>query len=132
MAEAVVLDAYAVLAVLGDEPGAEDVAGILADPQYAVFMNAINVGEVEYILLRRHGAEVARKVEEAIYDHPRIQVANATRERIRAAAEIKAKGDLSLADAFAAALALELGAELVTGDPEFESLVRHGLRIRRL
>lgn len=132
MAEPVVLDAYAVLAVLGDEPAAEEVARILSNHGYAVFMSAINVGEVQYILLRRQGAEAARKVEDAIYDHPRIQVANATRERIRAAAEIKTKGGLSLADSFAAALALELGAELVTGDPEFESLVGLGLRIRRL
>lgn len=131
-AEPIVLDAYAVLSVLGDEPGADEVAGILSNPAYTVFINAINVGEVTSIVLRRHGPEEARKVEDAIYDHPRIQVAGATRERIRAAAELKAGAGLSLADAFAAALALELGAELVTGDPEFESLVGRGLRLRRL
>jgi predicted nucleic acid-binding protein len=38
------------------------------------------------------------------------------------AADFKARHRLSLADAFAAALAKELKAELVTGDPEFKTL----------
>jgi uncharacterized protein len=37
-------------------------------------------------------------------------------------ADFKARFKLSLADAFAAALAKEKKAELVTGDPEFKSL----------
>jgi len=39
-----------------------------------------------------------------------------------AAAQLKASHKLSLADAFAAALAKEKKAELVTGDPEFKPL----------
>jgi predicted nucleic acid-binding protein len=38
------------------------------------------------------------------------------------AADVKARFKLSLADAFAAALAKEKKAELVTGDPEFPPL----------
>ena len=38
------------------------------------------------------------------------------------AAEFKTRFKLSLADAFAAALAKEKKAELVTGDPEFKAL----------
>ncbi|MGH8021837.1 MAG: PIN domain-containing protein [Opitutaceae bacterium] len=40
------------------------------------------------------------------------------------AADFKARFKLSLADAFAAALAKEKKAELVTGDPEFKALER--------
>lgn len=45
-----------------------------------------------------------------------------TEDRIFAAARLKAEHSMSYADAFAAALAQELGATLVTGDPEFKSV----------
>ena len=38
------------------------------------------------------------------------------------AADFKARFPMSLADAFAAALAKEKNAELVTGDPEFKAV----------
>ncbi|MGA7379837.1 MAG: PIN domain-containing protein [Terriglobales bacterium] len=47
------------------------------------------------------------------------------------AAAFKARFKLSLADVFAAALAKEKKAELVTGDPEFKSLDRE-IKIYRL
>jgi predicted nucleic acid-binding protein len=47
---------------------------------------------------------------------------NVHRSLAFAAAHIKANHALSLADAFAAALAKEKNARLVTGDPEFETL----------
>jgi predicted nucleic acid-binding protein len=43
-------------------------------------------------------------------------------KRLLEAAEIKAKHMVSYADAFGAALAQELRAKLVTGDPEFKKL----------
>jgi PIN domain nuclease of toxin-antitoxin system len=132
MAERFVLDAYAVLALLDDEPGADEVAAILSAQDREILISAINVGEVDSILRRRAGAERARAAEDAVYGHPRLRVAEATRERIRAAAEAKARGGLSLADAFAAGLARELDAPLVTGDPEFKRLAGDGLRLRWL
>jgi len=45
-----------------------------------------------------------------------------TRRLADLAAEFKARHSLSLADAFAAALAKELNTPLVTGDPEFKPL----------
>ena len=42
--------------------------------------------------------------------------------RVLAAAHIKAAHLVAYADAFAAALALELDSTLLTGDPEFHSL----------
>ena len=45
-----------------------------------------------------------------------------TRELADSAADYKARISFSLADAFAAALAKEKNAELVTGDPEFKAL----------
>ncbi len=132
MAERFVLDAFAVLALLGDEPGADEVSLLLSDQSNEILISAVNVGEVDYILRRRAGAARARQAEDAVYDHPRIRVAEATRDRIRAAAAVKATGGLSLADAFAASLAREVDAALVTADREFESLEAAGLRLRWL
>jgi ribonuclease VapC len=46
----------------------------------------------------------------------------ASEARILAAARIKAQYPLSYADAFVVALAQELGATVVTGDPEFKNV----------
>ena len=132
MADQFVLDAYAVLALLGNEAGADEVTAIVSAPQNEVLMSAINVGEVHYILSRRAGPDRARAAEDAVYGHPGIRVAEATRDRIRAAAAVKAAGGLSLADAFAASLAQEHDAVLVTGDPEFKPLESRGLRVQWL
>jgi predicted nucleic acid-binding protein len=51
-----------------------------------------------------------------------IEFHPATRELADVAAGFKARFRLSLADAFAAALAMEMKAELVTGDPEYKAL----------
>jgi predicted nucleic acid-binding protein len=128
--ERFVLDAQAVLASPDDEPGAEDVAAVLASRRTGIFISAVNVGEVDHevdhVVRRRLGAGAARKTEDALYEHPRILVVEATRERIRAAAAIRAEGGVSFADAFAAGLAIELNAQLLTGDPEFRQLEPKG------
>jgi uncharacterized protein len=46
----------------------------------------------------------------------------ATEERIFAAAWLTAEYPISYADAFAASLAREMNASLVTGDPEFKKI----------
>ncbi|MBM3839772.1 MAG: PIN domain-containing protein, partial [Verrucomicrobia bacterium] len=51
-----------------------------------------------------------------------IDFHSADRALADTAADFKARFKLSLADAFAAALAKEKKAELVTGDPEFKAL----------
>ena len=45
-----------------------------------------------------------------------------TEDRVFAAAHIKANYSVSYADAFAIALAQELNAAIVTGDPEFQAV----------
>lgn len=124
MSEHYVADAYALLAFFAGQPGGDRVAAILADPDNTLHVSSINLGEVYYILLRRHGPVAAQDVERDVFDQPNVEVVDSTWERIRAAAAIKAGGGMSFADAFAAALAQELDATLVTGDPEFEPLER--------
>lgn len=124
-----VLDSFALLAYLGDEPGAAIVERVLASAARGTsraWMTIVNVGEVLYVTERHRGPNAVRAVI-ALMDSLTIRVIDAGRELTFDAAHIKANHALSYADAFAAALARQLGATLITGDPEFrciESLVR--------
>ena len=123
-----VLDSFAVLAYLGDEPGAEAVRAVIGHGRAgagSVFMSTINLGECLYIIERERGLKATHRAIAAIDQLP-VEVVAADRERAFAAAHIKAHHRMSFADAFAVALAQEKGAAVVTGDPEFgqvESLV---------
>lgn len=120
-----VLDAWALLAWLqGEEPAAELVTDLLerADGQAtSLHMSWINLGEVAYILARRLGESRAARTVATLRRAP-LTLERATPARVLAAARIKSGHRLSYADAFAAALALELDAPLVTGDPELRAL----------
>ncbi|HSJ52951.1 MAG TPA: PIN domain-containing protein [Anaerolineae bacterium] len=124
MTDSFVLDSFAVLALLGREPGSEDVAGLLRSAQQdqcRVLMTWVNVGEVAYIVERRWGVERLHAAL-AMMEATAIEIVPVGRELAVAAAHIKAKHALAFADAFAAALAQESAAILVTGDPEFRVL----------
>ena len=118
------LDSHALLALLRDEPGGEAVAQILERAgarDQPVHMTEVNYAEVQYMIRRKDGeaawATIAGELKAApIEFHP------ADRRLADTAADFKARFKMSLADAFAAALAKEKKAELVTGDPEFKAL----------
>ena len=124
MPAAQVLDSHALLALLRDEPGGETVAQILERAgarDQPVHMTEVNYAEVQYMIRRKDGdaawATIAGELKAApIEFHP------ADRRLADTAADFKARFKMSLADAFAAALAKEKKAELVTGDPEFKPL----------
>ncbi len=119
-----VLDAFALLAFLGDEPGSEDVQEILRSAEtdrVEAWLCIINFGEALYILEREESLEAAQKAV-AITEQLPIQVIEADRSLTFTAAHVKAHHSLSYADAFAVALALEVGGAVVTGDREFEGL----------
>ncbi len=124
MPAAQVLDSHALLALLRDEPGAEAVATILekaGQRDHPVHMTEVNYAEVQYTIRRKDGdaawATIAGELRAApIEFHP------ADRRLADTAAEFKARFKISLADAFAAALAKEKKAEFVTGDPGFKAL----------
>jgi ribonuclease VapC len=119
-----VLDSFAVLAYFEAETGGAAVRVLLEaarDRQAALGMSMINVGELYYILHRERGVDQAEAALSDLRALP-ITLYAATDERIVAAARLKAQHPISYADAFAATLAQELNALLVTGDPEFESV----------
>jgi len=86
-----------------------------------LLMSAINWGEVVYVAWRLHGEAAAHEVEARMREMP-IAAIGADRDRASRAAALKQKHSLSYADAFAAELAIERGAWLVTADPEFMKL----------
>jgi predicted nucleic acid-binding protein len=113
-----ILDSYAVLALIADEPGAQIVADVLQDETAAPYLSAMNLGEVYYIVCRRHGEAMAEELVGIIRQEEGLVIAEVTWPRIREAARIKAGHRLAYADAFVLGLAQELDACLVTGDPE--------------
>lgn len=120
----IVLDSYALLALLNDESGAARVEDLLRQAETGeaeLSMSVINLGELAYIVERRWGPEKLRAVL-AYIEVTRIQLVAVDPPRALAAAHIKAQNPLAYADAFAAALSQELEATLLTGDPEFETV----------
>lgn len=126
-----VLDAYALLAWLQDEPGADCVERWLADSEeegLPVLVSVVNLGEVYY---RLHRLEMAEAAEQFLADASEgavpFKLVPATNPRVWAAARLKARYAIAYADAFAAALAQEYSCPLVSGDPEFEQLAKDGV-----
>lgn len=117
-----VLDSYAILALVEDEPGAQVVAEILSDEGTELYLSAVNLGEVYYIISRKRGERAAEEVVRGVMDEEMVAIVEVSWPRAREAARIKAKGRLSYADAFVLGLALELKAPVVTGDPEIQAI----------
>ena len=118
-----VLDAFALIAHFEAELGGEKVTRLLKDAgdgEISLAMSMMNVGEMVYIVSREQGIDKAKTVLADLQAFP-IAFYDATEERILAAAWLKAKYPISYADAFAASLAIELNASLVTGDSEFKT-----------
>ena len=123
-AKAYVLDSWAVIAYLEDEPSAEQVEELIAtahEEQIPIYMSVVNIGEVWYTLAREVSEEEANAGIKMLSDL-RIQFENVDWELTQEAARFKSQNKMSYADAFAAALAKVKKADLVTGDNEFKPL----------
>jgi predicted nucleic acid-binding protein len=119
-----VLDASALLAMFFGQPGVEPMRELFhkaAEEEKPVFISAVNWAEVLYKIERKHGQagrETARQFERTTP----LETVPVDRELAEAAAALKVKHDLGLADAFAAALAIQKKAELVAADKEFAAV----------
>jgi predicted nucleic acid-binding protein len=120
------LDAFAWLAWLLDEPGAAAVQRCLDEAERGeaeCVTSIINLGEAYYRLVRVERREQADSLwRMALRRTLPVSVKEATRRRVRRAAELKASHAIAYADAFAVATALEFRATLLTGDPEIKPL----------
>jgi ribonuclease VapC len=123
-AKAYVLDTWAVIAYLEDEPSGEQVEDLIAtahEEEIPLYMSVINVGEVWYTFAREISEDEANASVKTLRDL-RIQFEDANWEMTHEAARFKSQCKMSYADAFAAALAKVKKADLVTGDNEFKPL----------
>ena len=122
--KAIVFDSWSVLAYLEAEPAGPKVADIIADAHensISLSMTVVNVGEVWYIIARKMSeAEADRSIAEL--GQLGIEFVDADWKLTREAAIFKSKNKMSFADCFAAALAKENKADLVTGDQEFKQI----------
>lgn len=120
-----VLDANAVLryfAVSAGE-GGDKVRGLFEQAeqnQARLAMSVINLGEVLYIMLKRLEESRAMHYIQAL-QHA-VTLIDADAHRTIQAATLKHQYKLGYADSFAASLAIELRATLVSADPVFEKL----------
>ena len=121
---ALVLDTWAVIAYLEDEPSGQQIADLIAGAhaeEIPVYLCVVNAGEVWYIIAREISEEEANNSLKELHDL-RIQFENADWELTQAAARFKSKNKMSYADCYAAALAGVKKADLVTGDREFKTI----------
>ncbi|HKW99208.1 MAG TPA: PIN domain-containing protein [Bryobacteraceae bacterium] len=123
MKTGLVFDSWAILAYIYDETAAEEVENLMVESARteSSWISSINLGEVWYSLARRRSRAFA--------DQQLAELSATGMERVDIdwpmvleAAEYKSRHKISFADAFAAALAKQRNAELVTGDPEFRAL----------
>jgi ribonuclease VapC len=119
-----VLDSFALVAYFRDEPGAEAMENLLVlagKKDTPLHMTDVNYAEVKYSIIKKDGGEAWIDAAKILQGLP-IDFHSTNRDLADIAADFKSRFKISLADAFAAALAKEKKAELVTGDPEFKAL----------
>lgn len=130
-----VLDASAILALLLDESGADRVQAVADRAERDATpcpMTTVNWGEVLYRIEQLAGPAAVPSFIEKLDGLP-IALVDADRDLTIRAAMLKASRGLGLADAYCAALALTLGAPVLTCDSDFDELERDGLlEVRRV
>lgn len=123
-----ILDSYALLCLFDKKRKSENQAirKYLDDSEHGrieLYLSKINEGEVFYKLYKYLGSEVAvgfrTDMKNGIFP---VQVVSVNDRRAEYASEIKAKFNVSYADAFCIGLAAEMRLPVITGDPEFESV----------
>jgi PIN domain nuclease of toxin-antitoxin system len=123
-----VLDAYAVIAYLRDEPCAGEVADLLQD---ATILTSVNAAEVFDQLVRVFGADPdSVDADIALLHHAGLTVMAVTHEvgmeagRIHARRYHRGRSAVSLADCVAASAALASNSPLATCDPALAEVLR--------
>lgn len=129
-ANSFVLDSYALIGYLENESFSDQIQQVLTMAKQSslrLYLHAIHIGEVYYIILREQGQNLADLAYSRIKSFPIKRIDRIDEELLLTAAALKANHPISYADAFAAALALLNGCPLMTGDPEFRSLEEKGI-----
>jgi predicted nucleic acid-binding protein len=109
---------------LEDEAAAEKVADIIADAhedQIPLLITVVNAAEVWYIVARETSAADGDASIKQLRDLG-LEFVDADWELAKNAGYFKSRNKMSFADCFAAALAKQNKAHLVTGDREFKQV----------
>ena len=120
----IVLDASALMTFFENRRGAakvEEVIHLAIEGKRELLMSVVNWGEIYYSVWRAKGPGVAQKVLSDITQLP-IELVGAGYDLTKRAAEFKAQHKLPYADCFAAALAANAKASLLTSDHDFEQV----------
>lgn len=119
-----IFDSYALLKFFQKEKGYEKIVHLLEEIKKTgaiKYINAINLGEIIYSTKREFGDQ--KKIEVlANIERLNFTILPIPNELIFQAAEYKAQHSISYADCFTLASAIESGAIIVTGDPEFKKV----------
>jgi predicted nucleic acid-binding protein len=94
-------------------------------------MSSVNLGEVYYSIIREKGKDFADEVLDYILQS-QIEVVFPTLQSTLQAAIFKSRGGASYADCYAAALAVESGLPVLTGDKEFKAFETQGVTVEWL
>lgn len=124
MVDRFVVDSHALLTLFQDEAGASQVQALLERANKGdceLFMSVVNLGETLYIVECRLGLKAAQEAL-AAFDELPIEAVAVDQALAMSAARLKAATAVGYADCFVAALALQLGATVITGDPDFRRL----------
>jgi ribonuclease VapC len=121
-----VLDSWALMAFLQDEPAAAEVEKLLlkaAEDKHKLLLCVVNWGEIYYSIARTEGQAVAeQKAADLATLAIELVPVSDDLELVQEAAKLKASKKMAYADCFAAALAKLRKVEVVTGDPEFKEV----------
>lgn len=119
-----IFDSHALLKFFQKEKGYEKVVHLLEEINKSgasKYINAINLGEIIYSTKREFGDQKKLEVLANI-ERLGFNILPIPNNLIFEAAEYKAQYNISYADCFALASAIEHKAALVTGDPEFKKV----------
>jgi predicted nucleic acid-binding protein len=121
--DGLVFDSWAIIALFQNEAAAERVKQLLAESArlQRAWMSSINLGEMWYMLVRKHSVQLANHALDELAQIG-LEPVDVDWPMVLQAADYKSRHKISFADAFAAALAKQRNAELVTGDREFRAL----------
>lgn len=120
----IILDSWAVLAFLEDEPAAERVEQVFieaANEGTQLLMTTVNMGEVWYNVARSRSAQEADQAVQRLFSIG-INLVPADWELSYSAAQFKSQKRIPYADCFVASLAKIEGGLVLTGDPDFKVL----------
>ena len=121
---AYVLDSFAFIAYLEDEPAAQRVQKLLKDAEEnkcKVYISIINLGEILYSVERNNGLVKTHETLALVQSLP-IEILPTDNQTVLAAAHIKANHPISYADAFVVVAAQKINGTIMTGDPEFREV----------